>query len=588
MGQFATQHLSLRRAGATACALLALVAALPLGHGPVQAAPGAGRAQARPHLRFDNHPLYLRNGTLAGRLSSSDDDNNADASPTLSALCQSFLGAPNPYANPAPNVDLITGDTTVAAGSQTGCQSAQNETTIAVNPNNPNNLVAGTNDYRVFNTREGRNDASGWAYSTFDGGATWTNVQLPHLTFQTGATGALSDMDSAGDPSIAFGPNNTVYYANLIFSRLNDASGVAVSISHDGGLTWGEPVVVHTDGVDANGTALPTNLLNDKDWIAADPSSGKVYLTWTRFTYNDAGQYLESPIVISVSDDFGATWSAPRAVSPTAATFAGPGIAPYSQGSYPQVGRNGEVYVAYESSVCQTLACDHPTDHDAIVVAKSTNGGQSFSNTEVSVDYDFPYNADVGDNTLTGEHFRINSYPSFAVDRQTGRLYVSWADDRNGQYAANGTSIKTNGDVFVATSSNGTQWTQGYQIGTSADEVFPAIAAFNARVVVSFYTRAYDPTGIGLDYADVTATGLGNLQHTTVTRITTQTENPQVQFISIGAVSGQVLQGVFIGDYTAVALGSDLKAHPCWTDFRGNPGINTPNQDAYTEAIPLP
>ena len=58
------------------------------------------------------------------------------------------------------------------------------ETTIATNPFNPKNLVAGTNDYRIFNPRENRNDGSGWAYTTFDGGKTWLNVQLPHLTFQ--------------------------------------------------------------------------------------------------------------------------------------------------------------------------------------------------------------------------------------------------------------------------------------------------------------------------------------------------------------------------------------------------------------------
>ena len=28
-------------------------------------------------------------------------------------------------------------------------------------------------------------------------------------------------MDSAGDPVLAFGPHNTVYYANIVFSRLN-------------------------------------------------------------------------------------------------------------------------------------------------------------------------------------------------------------------------------------------------------------------------------------------------------------------------------------------------------------------------------
>jgi len=148
-----------------------------------------------------------------------DDDTAISLDPTLSALCQSFIGKLNTYDPPRPNVDQINGDTIVPAGTQTGCASAQNETTIAVNPINPFNLVAGTNDYRIFNTREARNDGSGWAYTTFDGGRSWTNVQLPHLTFQTGATGALSDMDSAGDPAIAFGPHNTVYYANLVFSR---------------------------------------------------------------------------------------------------------------------------------------------------------------------------------------------------------------------------------------------------------------------------------------------------------------------------------------------------------------------------------
>jgi hypothetical protein len=68
-------------------------------------------------------------------------------------------------------------------------------------------------------------------------------------------------------------------------------------------------------------------------------------------------------------------------------------------------------------------------------------------------------------------------------------------------------------------------------------------------------------------------------------RVTTQTSNPQIQFVGVGAVTGNVLQGEFIGDYTAVAMGADGVLHPCWTDFRGNPGVTSPNQDAYTQAI---
>lgn len=47
------------------------------------------------------------------------------------------------------------------------------------------------------------------------------------------------------------------------------------------------------------------------------------------------------------------------------------------------------------------------------------------------------------------------------------------------------------------------------------------------------------------------------------------------------------MQGTFIGDYTGVVLGSDLRLHPSWTDFRGKPGVTTPNQDSYSQSIRL-
>ncbi len=565
-----------------AALLLGALAALPVGaaqRSPLPRPPmfqPRGNARARARLATDNRPLFGRNRTLkAGLAGEEEGDNDTAISPTLSALCQSLLGQPNPYANPAPNVDQIVNDTVVPVGSQAGCNPAQNETTIAVNPANPRNLVAGTNDYRLFNARENRNDGSGWAYTSFDGGQTWANVLLPGLTYQSGAASPLAVMDAAGDPVLAFGPNNTVYYGNIVFSRLNDANGITVNVSHDGGLTWDPPAIVQLDGVDGAGNPVPTDIFNDKVWLTADSTSGTVYVTWTRFDFA-AG---ESPIVIAKSTDFGRTWSPWRPVSPTLATFVGSGITPYDQGSRPQIGRRGEVYVAYEGAVCQTLACDQPGDADATIVAKSTDGGQTFTSAIVDYNFDFPLNPDVGRATLTDENFRINSFPSFSVDPATGNLFVAWADDRNGTYDASGNSIKTNGDVFVAGSPDGVHWTPTAVIGTSADEVFPEIAAFRGRKAVSFYTRAYDPSGIGLDYAMWTP---GRFY-----RVTTQTQNPQVQFVGIGRISGQVLQGVFIGDYTALTIGSDLVAHPCWTDFRGRPGINTPNQDAYTQAIPL-
>jgi hypothetical protein len=504
-------------------------------------------------------------------------------SPTLSALCQSYAGDTHVYGPIAPNRDVITGDTVVSAGSQTGCYAAQNETSVAVNPQNPWNLVAGANDYRVFNSREGRNDSSGWAYTSFDGGRTWKNIQLPGLTFETGATGALSDMDSAGDPVIAFGPHNTVYYANIAFSRSNAGSAITVSVSHDGGLTWGQPSIVQVDGAAADGTPTASNYFNDKNWIAVDPRTGQVYLTWTRFTYDNSGTYLESPIYLKTSVDQGRSWSAARRVSPsTAGGFSG-GLTAFAQGSNPQVAEDGTVYVAYEASVCATLACTGAADHDETVVATSHDHGKTWTNALVGQNYDYPFNQDVQNDTLTGENFRLNAYPQLALDRVTQRLYVVWSDDRNGQYDASGASVKTDGTAFIASSRDGAHWSEVTQAEPGGDVFFPAVAANAGKVAVTYYTRSYDPTGIGVDYAYTTIDRDGGYspQH----RITTVSENPQVQFVGLGAVSGQVLQGVFIGDYSAAALGADGVLHPVWTDFRGNPGVDTPHQTVDTEGI---
>lgn len=559
-------------AAALCCLYVGGAEAAPPHHGPKM-------LSARPLARTAPLPNSLLNkgeGQDPG-----DDDTAISLDPTLSALCQSYIGQLNKYRNPFPNVDQIRDDAIVGAGSQLGCNTAQNETTIAVNPQNPWNLVAGTNDYRIFNTRESRNDGSGYAYTTFDGGRTWKNIQLPHLTFQTGATGALSDMDSAGDPAVAFGPRNTVYYANLVFSRLNSASGIVVSKSTDGGLTWGEPSIVHVDGVDSSGTPTDTTIFNDKEWITVDPRSGTVYVTWTSFGPSD------SPIQVSRSDDGGKTWSTPAVVNP-ASSFTTGGVTPFSSGSNPRVNWRGDLFIAYESAVCQTLNCDQPTDHDAVIVAVSRDHGKTFKNVEVALDFDFPNNADVGRETLTGENFRINSFPQLTIDPFTDLLVVSWADDRNGLYdTKTGASIKTNGDAFVAASFDGVHWSNTVDIGSNDDEVFPAVAANAGKVGVTFYTRHYDPKGIGLDYAYVQAPewNLGALAHSKLHRVTTQTSNPQIQFVGTGAESGKVLQGLFIGDYTAAAMGFDGVLHPCWTDFRGKPGVTAPNQDSYTAAV---
>ena len=553
-------------------------APLPAGTTSSHRAPSAGSAGL---------PDQRRSPGLKALLSEKDSDRAGDPS-NMSALCVSELGRPNPYRATGSNVDQIHQDTVVSVGSQAGCRSAQNENTIAVNPENPKNLVAGTNDYRVFNSREQRNDSSGWAYTSFDGGKTWTNVGLPHLTYQTGGTGAFADMDSAGDPVLAFGPHNTVYYGNIVFSRgsptgsgTEAASGIAVNVSHDGGLHWDEPTLVRVDGVTSTGTPTATRIFNDKIWLAADPRDGRVYVTWTRFLDDAHGGFLESPIVVAASTDYGRTFGGYQRVDAQRAGFSG-GLTPYSQGSNPKVGADGTLYIAYEGEQCPTLAC--VSFRDVTVVATSHDHGRTFTKSVVGKNFDFPFNEPLGTSTITGENFRVNSFPQLAYDPVTKALAVTWSDDRNGRYnAATGASIRSNGDNIVSTSTDGRSWTTPQAIGTGQDEFFGAVAIYDGVLAVTSYTRHYSPGGINLDYAYWSSTvgrhGLGPIR-----RVTTQGSNPRVQFVGFND-TGDTVQGLFIGDYTGVSLGSDHVLHPCWTDFRGRPGLNTPNQDSYTSAI---
>jgi hypothetical protein len=108
----------------------------------------------------------------------------------------------------------------------------------------------------------------------------------------------------------------------------------------------------------------------------------------------------------------------------------------------------------------------------------------------------------LGTETLTGENFRINSYPQLAYDPILDRLAVTWADDRHGSYhATTGDSIKSNGDNIVSTSSDGQHWSAPVTVGTPQDEVFGAIITFAGITAVTSYTRHYDRNGINLNYA---------------------------------------------------------------------------------------
>lgn len=474
------------------------------------------------------------------------------------------------------NVDAVVGDTTFALADGTQCYEPQNEQNIAVNPTNPRNVVTAANDYRYgFQSQ---------VYVSMDGGNSFANVLLPGWDPATGGRGQFSHVSAGGDPVLTFGRDGTLYFAALVydFSVPNHTpSGVAVATSTDGGATWSTPVMVHYESAN--------NFFNDKEWIAAG-AGGDVYVTWTLFNQGAHGAgYVSSKIVGSVSHDHGRTWSDMIAVSDAAH--------PYDQGSSPAYAPDGTLYVAYEGNQAGDVT------KDQTVVARSTDGGLTFTNREVGRVYDdvgcYPTNLAQGRARLSFEQFRLNSFPSLAIDPTTGRMAIAWADDQSNPGCAAGAATfsgATNNQVKLVTSSDGASWTAPTQITSGADKVFPAVGANAGRIVVGYYTRDYSPTPtatdhscqrgflntsdpgypaspkvyyldnnpVCLDYAFSSSTD----GYASETRLSTQSSNPYLLF-----------SGSFIGDYTGVAVDSAGGIHAVWTDDRGLPGTTTPNQD---------
>lgn len=534
--------------------------------------PGVGTGSATPTHSWKFPPTL--NAPWAGE----NDDGGLDTPLAAVALCRSApFNTTGAYA-PTTNIDAIVGDAVNNSGaSNLGCRTPQNETSIAVDPSNPMHLVAGANDYRVCCDFTALNDSTAWAYTSFDGGATWTNVQVPGLTAETGGQGQFTKTDSAGDPALTIGPDGTVYYANIVFSRVSPASGVAVSVSHDGGLTWDQPNMV---------TWLKAgNFFNDKEFITAGPN-GKVVVTWTRYYQGPQGaSYLQSPIVMAISNDGGHTWNNQgRPVSDAAH--------PFDSGSIPLYGPDGALYVAYEGSSPTT---GYATD--ATVIARSTDDGAHFINVEVGRVYDDLdcYPTFGGRQTLTDEHFRMNGFPAFSIDPVTGRLAVAWSDDQGVGSCGNGGSSfsgTTAAQVKVVTGAWGAL-SAPVTVTSGADKVFPGVAARNGVVTVTYYTRdfaaTHNPATCNVKIPDNAPPGVVSIEtidhsvcldyaasssidrFSTERRLTSEGSNPFIEFAD----------GSFIGDYTQAAVGSNGIVHTAWTDFRGRPGVTSANQDVY-------
>lgn len=473
-----------------------------------------------------------------------------------------LLNNPTLSSTGGPNYELECTATGTPPNTLLDCddpEAPKNEPDIEVDPADPNHMIASANDY------ESCCDAF---YTTFDGGATW----------QVGDMSTIEDGRIGSDPVTVFDVKHGVaLHASLNFICTDVACGEAdlvVSPSYDGGVTWEQAIEVY-DGEGFDFDAV--QVFNDKEWIVADnnpasPFYGRVYVTWSRFL-SFSGAYIESPIWESHSDDGGLTWSTAQEISGSSSTctFQEEGAAlecDEDQFSVPTIGPDGTVYVAFENE--QHEAAWEPGDvfENQYLVVKSTDGGVTWSPPVSVVDLedgslDYPVNVN-GRQTLSGLQIRVNSAGNVVADPNSGKLYLVFADNRNGTHDSS--TPVTNTDVFVMTSQNGTTWRGPFPITKAPkDQWFPWV---EVNPVTGDIGVVYnDRTGSRILYNAVFATGnpAGSLATQTVS---TTPSNPFLSAFFRASISACQHCATFHGDYINVSYGSDGVAHLVWTDMR--------------------
>ena len=332
---------------------------------------------------------------------------------------------------------------------------AQNETSIAQDPNNPNHVIASYNDYR-------RGDGNCGASWSTDKGHTWNDSTVP-TSFTRGRVQNVVDFGSTreywgggGDTSVAWDTKGNGYLSCQLFNRGRPTSSAADTSSalvvyratKNEGASWNFPgryvrASNDTTGtgvspfldkqlmtVDNNPTACAASQTTAQRGASCTPFQDRIYVTWTEFAADGSAYIYEA-----YSADYGEHFSEPHLVSantPLCTNTYGAGT-PFgncneNQDSQPFTGPDGVLYVVWNNYNNEETKAG-PDNRNQVLLAKSVDGGNTFTPPiRVTDYYDLPDCAtyqkgqDAGrlcvpeKNATNNSVFRASNYPVGAVD----------------------------------------------------------------------------------------------------------------------------------------------------------------------------
>ena len=445
----------------------------------------------------------------------------------------------------------------------------QNETTIARDPVS-GVMIAGANDEQRQppcgpGPVRGTTIASDCSFFpgigtsgiyTSPDGVTWTNRGLLDDQASWQGKGVLSD----GDPVIAFGPKPD---GRGGFSYANGARAYYSSLASVTGSKGFESIIVSSSDNDGATWSAPVVVttktssvdFNDKNWIGVDDSPASPFFGRVYVSWTE---FRSNTATGNGSEPIMVAVSTDGSQSFGAPKQLSPagnnGTGNGRQGSAVTTGPDGTVYVAFEQASSQVLTV-------------SRDGGQKWSGAAPIAPV-----TDI-DAAIPGSNFRTSSFPAIAADPRPGSttLYATWA-----------TKTAAGGRIVLATSTDrGGHWTAPQTVsGAEGYAFFPGIdVAPNGRVDVAYQALvAANPAVVGTGNAKIDSWAVTKSAGGAVSapvKISTASSDP-------AASAQNNLQLQFWGDYASVVSGAD-RAWYVYTDSRA--GAGCPAVDAYQKFL---
>jgi hypothetical protein len=467
---------------------------------------------------------------------------------------------------------ICTTATSNAANVNTDCESTpgpHNETSIAVNPTDHNNMIGGVNDYQLGLNPGGHvtETVLSRAHVTFDGGKTWSNYPV----------NSNSAYQATGDPGVAFDAAGHAYYSTLGFRFVGPTNAqnpdVLVANSGDKGKTWDVARVAQ-----GSGNFGSVGDLLDKPYIAAW-GNGNAIVTFGDFRLAQKGSFVSAKIYSVVTHDGGKTWTTPTVIS---------GDLDEAFVSVPTVAGNGRVYVSFLNTTDLTTGRD---DYEVVEVSPSTGARVAGPfKVATAIDGFTDYPLAFGRQTYQDSLFRSWAAGNITADpTNPAHLAVVWSDMRNSTLPApaNPYAATTNSDVIVSESTdNGHTWSAPVAVPLSGDQFMPW-GAFDAAgtLRIGTFDRSGDAANHKYDFSLLTQTGPASFSRSVVTtaqsdpttgdRWFATTANPAFPFAT-----------TFLGDYGNIAVvPGTTHVVAYWTDMRETAcfpaGVCRSGEDAF-------